>query len=244
MRIPRVYVPTPLVENKNCSLPPETVNYLGVVLRIAVGHKVKLFNENDGEFLSTVIFREKRKIEVQVEKKVSPPEELTLKIHLFLCFSKGERMDYSVQKATELGISEITPVFSENCDVKLKIDRIENRLRHFRKVAAGACEQSGRVGMPIINCPMNFTDVWRKNLDQASIKIVLDPRGDKVFSDFSNLKRVELFVGPEGGFSSEELSEAKAFGASLLRLGSRVLRAETAPVVALSLLQYLYGDLG
>jgi 16S rRNA U1498 N3-methylase RsmE len=72
MRIPRVYVPTPLVENKNCSLPPETVNYLGVVLRIAVGHKVKLFNENDGEFLSTVIFREKRKIEVQVEKKVSP----------------------------------------------------------------------------------------------------------------------------------------------------------------------------
>ena len=153
-------------------------------------------------------------------------------------------MDYAVQKATELGVSEITPVFSENCDVKLKIERVENRLRHFRKVAAGACEQRGRVGMPIINCPMNVTDVWRKDLDQASIKIVLDPLGDKVFSDFSNLKRVELFVGPEGGCSSEELSEAKAFGASLLRLGSRVLRAETAPVVALSLLQYLYGDLG
>ena len=244
MRIPRLYVSTALAENKNFSLPSEAVNYLGKVLRLAVGHKITLFNENDGEFISTVVFREKRKLEVEIGAKVAAPEDLALKVHLFLCFSKGERMDYAVQKATELGVSQITPVFSENCDVKLKLDRIENKLRHFRKVAIGACEQSGRVGVPRINCAMNLTDVWRRTSNQVAETIVLDPCGEKVFSDFSNLKRVEILVGPEGGFLSAELSEAKACGASLLSLGPRVLRAETAPIVALSLLQYLHGDVG
>ena len=244
MRIPRVYIPMSLVENRYLALPPEVVNYLGTVLRLSAGHKIKLFNENDGEFLSTVVRQERRKLEVEVGEKVSAREELELKIHLFLCFSKGDRMDYAVQKATELGVSEITPVFSENCDVKLKPDRAENKLRHFRKVAIGACEQSGRVGIPIINRTVNFSDVWRKDSGQAVTRIILEPGGDKVFSDFSDLKRVEILVGPEGGLSKDELSEAKLLGASLLSLGSRILRAETAPVVALSLLQYLHGDIG
>lgn len=244
MRIPRVYIPMSLVENRNLALPPEAVNYLGTVLRLSVGHKIKIFNESDGEFLSTIVYLERRKLEVEVGEKVSAPEELELKIHLFLCFSKGMRMDYAVQKATELGVTEITPVFSENCDVKLRPDRAENKLRHFRKVAIGACEQSGRVGVPIINCAVNFADVWRKNSDQVVTKIVLDPRGDKVFRDFSDLKRVEIMVGPEGGLSNDELSIAKLMGADSLSLGSRILRAETAPVVALSLLQYLHGDMG
>jgi 16S rRNA (uracil1498-N3)-methyltransferase len=91
---------------------------------------------------------------------------------------------------------------------------------------------------------MNFLGVWRKDSDQAVTRIILEPGGDKVFSDFSELKRVEILVGPEGGLSKDELSEAKLLGASLLSLGSRILRAETAPVVALSLLQYLHGDMG
>ena len=244
MRIPRVYVPMSLSEGMDLLLAPEAARYLSSVLRVSAGDTIKLFNETDGEFLSTVIFEGKKKLEVEIKEKVSAPEDLILPIHLFLTFSKGDRMDYAIQKATELGVSQITPVFSEYCEVKVKIDRIENKLRHLRKVAIGACEQSGRVGIPKINSPKNFADVWRRDLDQAATKIVLDPRGDKGLNHLSTLKSVEIFVGPEGGFSNDELSEAKNFGANLLSLGPRILRTETAPVVALALLQYLHGDLG
>ncbi|MNI53319.1 Ribosomal RNA small subunit methyltransferase E [compost metagenome] len=148
-------------------------------------------------------------------------------------------MDWAIQKATELGANEITPIVSERCEVRLKDERADKRLAHWRQVAISACEQCGRSTLPIIHPPVTLAD-WIKGSD-ADLKLVLHPVAEPLTSH-EKPARLAFLIGPEGGLSDAEVEQAKGAGFQAARLGPRVLRTETAPVVALSVAQQLWGD--
>jgi 16S rRNA (uracil1498-N3)-methyltransferase len=169
--------------------------------------------------------------------------ESNLSIHLAIGISRGERMDLIVQKATELGVSEITPLFTERCEVKLSGERLDKKVNHWQQVAISACEQCQRNSLPSINAPVKI-EQWQVNCD-ASLKLVLHHRTDQSLSDMPPPSgQVALLIGPEGGLSEREIEQAISLGFSPLALGPRVLRTETAPLAAISILQSLWGDMG
>ena len=148
-------------------------------------------------------------------------------------------MDWAIQKATELGANEITPIVSERCEVRLKDERADKRLAHWRQVAISACEQCGRSSVPVIHPPVTLAE-WLKTVD-ATLKLVLHPVAEPLVSH-ARPERLAFLIGPEGGLSETEVEQAKDAGFHAARLGPRVLRTETAPVVALTVAQQLWGD--
>ena len=165
--------------------------------------------------------------------------ESPLAIHLGQGLSRGERMDWAIQKATELGVTEITPIMSERCEVRLKDERADKRLAHWRQVAISACEQCGRSRVPVIHPPVLLSD-WIKTTE-ADLKLVLHPVSEPLASH-AKPSRLAFLIGPEGGLTDNEIDLAQAAGYQPARLGPRVLRTETAPVVALAVAQQLWGD--
>jgi 16S rRNA (uracil1498-N3)-methyltransferase len=240
MRLSRIYQAQPLVEGATLSLDPEAAHYLGNVLRLKPGEAVNLFNARDGEFRTEVIEVSRQQVVVRVNSRVENRSDPKLTIRLGLGLSRGERMDYGIQKATELGVVAITPLVTDYCEVRLDGKRLQNRLRHWQRVAISACEQCGRSTLPELHAPQPVGE-W---LSAHPAGLLLDQRGDAGLGDWQSDGAISLATGPEGGFSAAELSLARQQGYRIVQLGPRILRAETAPVVALSLLQYLYGDLG
>jgi 16S rRNA (uracil1498-N3)-methyltransferase len=152
-------------------------------------------------------------------------------------------MDWIMQKATELGVSEITPLFTERCEVKLSGDRLDKKVGHWQQVAISACEQSQRNRVPQINKPLKL-DQWQTHCD-SSLKLVLHHRTESRLADMPQPSgQIALLVGPEGGLSEREIEQAIAQDFQALALGPRVLRTETAPLAAISILQSLWGDMG
>ena len=242
MRISRLYFKGKLTENATVNLDRDAIHYLSNVLRLKIGRKIKLFNSNDGEFLGTIATLEKNNLTVALNSKTSSMIEEPLKVHLVLGISKGDRMDYAIQKSVELGVVEITPMFSTYSDVKIKDkSRIEKKHHHWQRIARSACEQCGRLSIPSINEPVQFTDFIKNEF--SDICIFLDPSGDRKLKRISCNGNVCLISGPEGGFAPSELEIARK-KVQLVNLGPRILRAETAPVVALAILQSEFGDLG
>lgn len=248
MRISRVYFIGSLKADALVSLPAETSHYLSHVLRLRVDDCLHLFNAEDGEFLVCITGIKKKEVQVQVQEQkidaLAHAQETRLQIHLALGLSRGDRMDIAVQKSTELGVKRITPVYTEHGEVKLKADRAEKKLRHWQKIAINASEQCGRIDIPLIDPPCLLTD-WQSN-ESAGTKLMLDPRGEDRFpvtQEKGEIGLLNLLIGPEGGFSEMEVIEARGLGFSVVTLGSRVLRTETAPIAALAILQYLYGDM-
>jgi 16S rRNA (uracil1498-N3)-methyltransferase len=150
-------------------------------------------------------------------------------------------MDYAVQKATEAGVTSITPLLTERCEVKIKTDRVDNRLQHLERIAISACEQSGRCSVPEVLAPVSLQE-WLARKHQGA-RFVLDHRGASGMSYTTTPSDVTLLIGPEGGLSDAEVQAACASGFQPVRLGPRVLRTETAPVIAIALAQHLWGDL-
>ena len=148
-------------------------------------------------------------------------------------------MDWAIQKATELGVNEITPIFSDRCEVRLKDERADKRLQHWRQVAISACEQCGRSRVPVIHPPVLLAD-WIKQTE-AELKLVLHPVAEPLVSH-AKPSTLAFLIGPEGGLSEAEVEQAKTNGFHAARLGPRVLRTETAPLAAISVLQYRWGD--
>src|SRR5690606_20956260 len=179
-------------------------------------------------------------VSVQLTDSVSCSADPQLPIHLALGISRGERMDYAIQKATEAGVSSITPLFTERCEVKIKGDRVDNRLSHWERVAISACEQSGRCQVPSISAPVDLA-VWLQQ-ERSGAAFVLDHRGSAGFPQQSAPVAVTLLIGPEGGLAESEINAALASGFQAVRLGPRVLRTATAPVVAIAVLQQVWGD--
>ena len=240
MRLSRIYTAQPLILGTETILEDSIAHYLSKVLRLRNEDQISLFNERDGEFLATLLSIGKKSVSVRLEHRIENQSESKLNVHLAIGISRGERMDYAIQKATELGVSRITPLFTERCEVKIKADRLDNRMGHWERVAISACEQSGRNVVPQITTPLSIESFLSQAREGEGF--VLDHRADNGLPTTISPKAVTILIGPEGGLSESEIGAANSAGFSSLRIGPRVLRTETAPVVAISLAQQLWGD--
>ena len=242
MRIPRLYLPQTLNEGDVITLDDNTANHSIKVLRLKENAPVILFNGDGGEFEAT-IETIKKQVTVKVTKFIDINRESPLHIHLVQGISRGERMDYTIQKAVELGITEITPVMTDRCVVKLDAQRAQKRLDHWRGVMISACEQSGRTRIPELN-PVQKLDNWMDQPRQIP-GLVLHHKADKTLSDITKPEEnITLLIGPEGGLDEAEIRHAVHKGFTEIQLGPRVLRTETAALTVLSAIQTMWGDLG
>jgi 16S rRNA (uracil1498-N3)-methyltransferase len=241
MRVSRLHTPQTLHSGATLVLQDDLAHYLGKVLRLRPGEQVALFNGTDGEHLAVILQVDKRSVTVELTQRRECLADPQLRIHLGLGLSRGERMDYAVQKATEAGVTSIVPLLTERCEVKLKADRVDNRLGHLERIAISASEQSGRCSVPVVEQPATLQD-WLAR-PRAGACFVLDHRGTAGLQAATPPSEVTLLIGPEGGLAELEVESAVAAGFQPCRLGPRVLRTETAPVVAIALAQYLWGDL-
>ncbi len=238
MRLSRFFVDLPLTLGQH-ALPEAQAHYIGRVLRLAAGDAVQLFDGSGSEFVGELVEVGKKRVLVELREQRAGLAESPLRIHLGQGLSRGERMDWAVQKATELGVAEITPIVSERCEVRLRDERADKRLAHWRQVAISACEQCGRSVLPVIHAPLALAD-WLAQAE-AELKLVLHPVAAPLASH-ARPASLAFLIGPEGGLSEAEVQQAQASGYQAARLGPRVLRTETAPVVALSVAQQLWGD--
>jgi 16S rRNA (uracil1498-N3)-methyltransferase len=207
------------------------------------GQSVVLFNGQGGEFQGELVNLTKNQAAVSVLQSKTEDRESPLKVHLVIGISRGERMDWVIQKATELGVTEITPVFTERTEVKLSGPRLEKKQRHWQQIAISACEQSHRNVVPIVHGCSALSSWIEPNLE--GLKIILHHRTDQKLCAMDKPNQgVILLVGPEGGLSDHEINLAENQGYNPLMLGPRVLRTETAPLAAISIMQSLWGDMG
>ncbi|NWD77854.1 16S rRNA (uracil(1498)-N(3))-methyltransferase [Pseudomonas gingeri] len=238
MRLSRFFIDAPLSLGEH-ELPEAQAHYIGRVLRMAEGDALQVFDGSGTEFLGTLLEVGKKRVRVQLNESFAGQTESPLHIHLGQGLSRGERMDWAIQKATELGVSEITPIVSERCEVRLKDERADKRLAHWRQIAISACEQCGRSTLPVIHPPLLLAE-WVKQVE-ADLKLVLHPVAEPLTSH-PKPGTLAFLIGPEGGLSDSEVAQATQAGYLPARLGPRVLRTETAPVVALAVAQQLWGD--
>ncbi|AGL87488.1 MULTISPECIES: 16S rRNA (uracil(1498)-N(3))-methyltransferase [Pseudomonas] len=238
MRLSRFFIDATLSLGEH-ELPEAQAHYIGRVLRMAEGAALQVFDGSGTEFRGALVEVGKKRVRVQLNESFAGQEESPLRIHLGQGLSRGERMDWAIQKATELGVSEITPIFSERCEVRLKDERADKRLLHWRQVAISACEQCGRSQVPVIHPPVLLAD-WIKQA-RADLKLVLHPVAQPLESH-AKPASLAFLIGPEGGLTDAEVELSHSAGFLPARLGPRVLRTETAPVVALAVAQQLWGD--
>lgn len=235
MRRIRIYHEGELRTGLTVMLHANPSHHLLQVLRKKVGEQFWLFNGTEGEFHATLVSANKKTACVEVGEFVSRQTESPLHIHLGQGISRGERMDYAIQKSVELGVTEITPIFTEFCQVQLSDNRVEKRVAHWQMIAISAAEQSGRCAVPVVHAPVSF-ESWVSQ--QRACKIICCPKTDKnIFVPSAAIQKLSLTIGAEGGFSEKELARAFDQGFQSLSLGPRILRTETATVVAMALLQ-------
>ena len=240
MQIPRVYFEGEIMLDAKLVLSKQASSHLVRVLRHAEGDILKVFNGNGVEYTAKIITANKNATEVVILEQERLNNESPLHIHLGQGISRGDRMDYVIQKAVELGANRITPIFTERCEVKLRGDRLEKRLQHWQAVAIAACEQSGRCIIPTLNDVISLK-AWLGQPHKNGI--VCDPNSNQILQANAIANNTSILIGPEGGLSEREIELASTFGFQPIMLGPRILRTETATVVALALVQGLAGDL-
>ncbi|OZG71863.1 16S rRNA (uracil(1498)-N(3))-methyltransferase [Hahella sp. CCB-MM4] len=246
MRTIRVHCNQPLNVGNTIMAGPDIANYVGRVLRLKPNDQIRLFNGEGFDVLATIKQVERKDISLSLEEKIELQNESPIKITLGQVVSRGDRMDYAIQKAVELGVNAIAPLTSERCEVRLDDNRKEKRRGHWQQVVVSACEQSGRAVVPQVT-EIASVDDWLNSIE-AELKLILHPH-DKpenvtpLWQDNSRSPAsIALLIGPEGGFSEDEVSLAESRGFKRLCLGPRVLRTETAPVAGLTYLQCAWGD--
>lgn len=240
MRIPRVYCPIDLALNTPINMPENVVHYLGKVLRMSQGRELVVFNGCGGEYQGTISQIDKKNLQVTLQHFTDTERESPLSIELAIGLSRGERWDFVLQKATELGVTRIVPLLTERTEVKLKGERLLKRWQHWQQITISACEQCQRNRIPEL---AQVTDVneYLQQADSAQ-KFVLHHRGSQGLSNTASPSSAAILVGPEGGLSDPEIAAAQSAGFNPLTLGPRVMRTETAPIAAISVLQYQWGD--
>jgi 16S rRNA (uracil1498-N3)-methyltransferase len=242
MRLTRVYVATSLEAGAIVELPPDTGAHVAKVLRARAGDEFVIFNGDGREFGGEVASVRGSRVTVSVGRAQIVDRESPLAVTLLQCVPRGDRMDFIVQKATELGVTRLIPVTSQRSVVRLDERQSETKAAHWRAVAVSACEQCGRNRLPQIDAPQALID-YLGAAEISGPRLVLEPEsaaGAALRID----SRVELAIGPEGGFAPEELEAFRLAGFERVRLGPRILRTETAALAAVTWLQSRYGDLG
>jgi 16S rRNA (uracil1498-N3)-methyltransferase len=241
MRQPRVYVDLDLEAGNVLSLPPPAVLHLVQVLRLRGGDGLMLFNGEGRDYPAVILGANRHRVEARLGEPGPPEPPLPLQVHLGLGISKGERMDFALQKAVELGVAEVTPLFAGRAVVRLDGERLTKRLEHWQGVVIAACEQSGRRRLPRLH-PAETLESWLTKGHPRPL--LLDPSADLPLIDLPPPgPALTVLIGPEGGLSPAERERAYRAGFAGVRLGPRILRTETAPLVALAIAQSQWGDL-
>lgn len=243
MRIPNIYTETSLTVNSETELDANAAQHIAKVLRMKKGFKLNLFNGDGFFYAAELSLVDRRTVHASIAERVKCESESNLKTHLAIVMSRGDRMDYAIQKATELGINQITPLSSERCEVKLDDAREDKRIKRWQQVAISACEQCTRASVPSINPVLTLEEFMEIPRDPDSLSLVLHHRDTQDLKSIQpRPSKVTLLIGPEGGLTAEEIDNAKQQGFQACTLGPRVFRTETAPVAALAVLQWLWGD--
>jgi len=240
----RLFVSGALSNDAELILQGEQASYLGRVLRSRVGDAVTVFNGDGGEWSASIENISRTSVILRVGTQTEPATESRLKIHLVQGVSRGERMDFVVQKATELGVKRITPVLTHHGMVKLDKKRAEKRRQHWQHVAESACEQSGRTRPPLIDAPVDL-NAWfgAKDASDSTELILQAGAASSLGSLEAPATKLCLLVGPEGGFSEREYEDAEIAAFQAVSLGPRILRTETAALAAIAIAQSCWGDL-
>ena len=240
----RLFVSGALINGAEIEVDGDRARYLGKVLRARVGDPISVFNGEGPEWPASITRISKTTVGLQLGDSFEAGTESPLKIHLVQGISRGDRMDFVVQKATELGVKRITPVLTEYGVVKLKADRAERRREHWQKIANSACEQSGRTRLPLIDTPLPMKNWFGAKPENVDAELILVPGAvTRLAETVAPATKVCVMIGPEGGFSDSEYQDAEVSGFTAVSLGPRILRTESAAIATLAVLQSLWGDL-
>ena len=234
--MPRFYIEAELAVDTSVELTETVFHHWVKVLRAQVGESATLFNGQGGEYQATLSEVNKKSARVSIDGFNPDDRTPTLNTLLGQVMSKGDRMDYVIQKAVELGVSSIQLLTSERCEMRLKYDRDQKKIEHWQAIAIAACEQCGMNRVPQILAPLSLQDWLTSEL--PTTKLVLAPNKQQVDVLAEASDNIALLIGPEGGLSDAEISSSNQAGFVNWCIGNRVLRTETAPVVALSILLY------
>jgi len=238
--VPRFFAPVQLSLGAEIDLPERVARHCAV-LRLRRGDAVVLFNGEGGEFSAELTRVSRRDARAHVISRQTSERESPLVIALAQCVSSGDRMDATLQKSTELGVSRIVPIASERSVVRLSSDRADRRVAHWREVVIAACEQCGRNHVPEVTAIIDF-DGFLGQAPVDGLRLLLAPDADRDLKRLEPPRKVTLLVGPEGGLAPEERQRAETRGFVPVRFGPRVLRTETAPLAAIAAMQALWGD--
>jgi 16S rRNA (uracil1498-N3)-methyltransferase len=240
--VPRFYVDSPLRAGGSCTLPEDSAHHAIHVMRLREGDEAVLFNGRGGEYAARVASIQRLRIALDVLQHRAIERESPLQVALVQGVSSGDRMDYTVRKAVELGVTAVHPVLATRSVARPKGERADNRRAHWQKVAISACEQCGRNRIPEVQPLLSVADCLG-GLPEGSFRILLSPHSGLEFSkSIPSTKSVVLAAGPEAGFDAQEEAAFAAAGFTPLRLGPRILRTETAALAALAALSALRGD--
>lgn len=238
---PRIHVAADFIVGGDVVLPEGPARHVARVLRLGEGAVLRLFDGAGHEARARLVEASRKRVVARIEAIEAGRGESPLAVHLGQAISKGDRMDYAIQKAVELGVAAITPLYTEHGDVRLKGEREAKKLAHWQAVAASACEQCGRAVVPVVH-PAVALPEWLAERSET-LRLVLHPGTQGALERTDAPASAALLIGPEGGLAEAEVEAARAKAFVPLTLGPRILRTETAPVVALALLQYRFGDL-
>jgi 16S rRNA (uracil1498-N3)-methyltransferase len=240
-RAPRFYIDAPLRAGGSCILPEDAAHHAIHVMRLREQDEAILFNGRGGEYAARVASIQRLRIALDVLQHRQVERESPLQVALVQGVSSGDRMDYTVRKAVELGVAAIHPVLATRSVARPKGERADNRRAHWQKVAISACEQCGRNRIPEVQPLLSVEDHLRQ--PAQGFKLLLSPRSEVAFSKaVEGKKDFVLAAGPEAGFDAEEEAAFAAAGFVPVKLGPRVLRTETAALAALAALSALRGD--
>jgi 16S rRNA (uracil1498-N3)-methyltransferase len=241
MRVHRFFTAQSLRQDLQITLEEDPSHHIHQVLRLRAGDDVVVFDNTGDEYAATLTLVSRQKVTATIGEHLRHEAESRLAIHLILGVSRGERMDFAMQKATELGVSRITPVFSERCVVKLNEKKRIDRHTHWRRIVINACEQSGRCRIPVIDKPMEYGNALNHTEDRTAI--LLDHRSPLTLHQLEAPQTdLTILIGPEGGLTVTERQLAMQHGFLGVRLGPRIMRTETAPLAAIAAVQTLWGD--
>lgn len=243
MRIPRIYHSTPLQPGHEIDLEEDAAGHVGRVLRMGAGQMLELFDGTNLTFSAEITQADKKRVKVRVLSGSEDNRESPLHLHLGQVMSRGEKMEFTIQKSIELGVNVITPLFSERCGVKLDAERLAKKIHQWQKIAIAACEQCGRNRVPEIRPAMTL-EAWCAEMEQG-LKLNLHPRAAHSINTLPQpVERVRLLIGPEGGLTAGEIAMTAEQGFTDILLGPRVLRTETTALTAITALQVRFGDVG
>lgn len=242
--IPRIYLEQSLNVDETITLPVAASHHLMRVLRRTVGDALFLFNGQGGEFHAQIVAMSKQQVTVCLSSYLAHNRSSPLLLHLGQAWVRGEKMDLILQKATELGVTQITPLLTDYVSIKGEVDRWHKRQAHWQAVLINACEQCGRNQLPELHPPCELP-VWLAQQSERGQGLLFSPQADISLSQVTMLPQtpVGLLIGPEGGLSPNEEALALSQHFQAVRLGPRILRTETAAIAAITAAQMQWGDL-